>query len=146
MREPKIIFIGKSMAGKTTLCQKLNGEELRYAKTQTVLLHRQSLIDTPGEYLERGQLWGALSVTAVDADIILLVQQACETGTMFPPGFASRFGKPCIGAVTKADMATEEQIAGAIAKLSAAGAGKIAVTSCRTGEGIEDLRHMLQLL
>ena len=52
-RKRRIILIGRSTAGKTTLCQRINHEELQYHKTQTVQIVNQSMIDTPGEYLER---------------------------------------------------------------------------------------------
>ena len=68
------------------------------------------MIDTPGEYLERTYMRGALMVSAADADTIVLVQDATENGTMFPPGYSSSFAKPCIGVVTKSDKATEKQL------------------------------------
>ena len=85
-QKKRAILIGRSMAGKTTLCQFLYHEELKYHKTQTVQLINDSMIDTPGEYLERVRMRGALNVTAVDADLIIFVQDAGEGGTMFPPG------------------------------------------------------------
>lgn len=48
----RVILIGKSTAGKTTLCQCINHEELKYHKTQTVQIINKNMIDTPGEYLE----------------------------------------------------------------------------------------------
>mgnify|MGYP003074777297 FL=1 len=99
-QKKRAILIGRSMAGKTTLCQFLYHEELKYHKTQTVQLINDSMIDTPGEYLERVRMRGALNVTAVDADLIIFVQDAGEGGTMFPPGIASFFAKPCIGIIT----------------------------------------------
>ena len=63
-RKRRIILIGRSTAGKTTLCQRINHEELQYHKTQTVQIVNQSMIDTPGEYLERRYFRGALMVTA----------------------------------------------------------------------------------
>ena len=48
----KIILIGRSMAGKTTLCQYLTNEELRYKKTQTIQVINKTMVDTPGEYFE----------------------------------------------------------------------------------------------
>lgn len=96
----KIILIGRSMAGKTTLCQYLTNEELRYKKTQTIQVINKTMVDTPGEYFEH-RFWGALSVTAAEVDCIVLVQQSTESGTMFPPGYATTFGKPCVGVVTK---------------------------------------------
>jgi ethanolamine utilization protein EutP len=73
------------------------------------------MIDTPGEYLERRYFRGALMVTAADADTIVLVQDATEKGSMFPPAYSSMFAKPCVGVVTKSDLASEHEISNAIA-------------------------------
>ena len=43
----KIIFIGRSEAGKTTLTQALKGETITYQKTQYVNNY-DVIIDTPG--------------------------------------------------------------------------------------------------
>ena len=48
----KILLVGQVSCGKTTLCQRLNGLDIVYQKTQALdVVHRT--IDTPGEYLER---------------------------------------------------------------------------------------------
>ena len=142
-RKKRIILIGRSTAGKTTLCQRINNEELRYYKTQTVQVINQNMIDTPGEYLERRGSRGALVVTSADADIILMVQDA----TVFPPLFCSMFsGKPCVGIVTKADLASEEQIERAKQYLKDAGAGELYVTSAVTGDGVNKLVEDLHIL
>lgn len=138
-KKKRVILIGRSMAGKTTLCQYLNREDLKYHKTQTVQLLNDNMIDTPGEYLERTYLRGALTVTAVDADIIALVQQADERGTMFPPGYSSTFAKPCIGIVTKSDLADAGQLEDAKKYLKNAGARDVFVTSSYAGTGFEQL-------
>ena len=135
----RIILIGRSVAGKTTLCQYIRHEDLKYHKTQTVQVINGNMIDTPGEYLERTYLRGALTVTAADADVIVLVQQADEGGTMFPPGYSSTFAKPCIGVVTKSDLADEKQIGDARRYLATAGAKEIFVTSSYEGTGFEEL-------
>ena len=135
----RMIFIGRSMAGKTTLCQYLNQEDLNYHKTQTVQVVNGDVIDTPGEYLEQAYLRGALSVSAADANLIVLVQAANERGTMFSPGFASRFAKPCIGIVTKSDLGTEKQIYNATRYLQFAGARKVFITSSYEGKGFTEL-------
>ena len=44
----KIILIGRSGAGKTTLTQALKGEGIKYHKTQYVN-YFESIIDKPGE-------------------------------------------------------------------------------------------------
>ena len=139
----RIILIGRSMAGKTTLCQYIQHEDLKYHKTQTIQVINGNMIDTPGEYLERTYLRGALTVTAADADVIVLVQQANEGGTMFPPGYSSTFAKPCIGIVTRSDLADERQIADAKKYLAVAGAKEIFVTSSYKGTGFEELLRYL---
>ena len=87
-KKKRIILIGRSTAGKTTLCQRINNEELHYYKTQTVQVINKNMIDTPGEYLERRGFRGALIVTSADADIILMVQDATEEGRCFLRCFA----------------------------------------------------------
>jgi len=144
-RKKRLILIGRSMAGKTTLCQYLNHEDLKYHKTQTIQLMNDQIIDTPGEYLERNYLRGALAVTAVDADYIVFIQQADEGGTMFPPGYASTFSKPCIGIVTKSDLATKKQITEARDYLTAAGAQTTFVTSSYQGTGFKELMKCLEM-
>ncbi len=145
-RKKRIILIGKSTAGKTTLCQCINHEELKYHKTQTVQVINKNMIDTPGEYLERTGYRGALIVTSTEADIIVLVQDATEAGTMFPPMFNSMFAKPCVGVVTKADLASKEQVERAKKYLKMAGAGSLYVTSAVTGEGVDELVEKLHLM
>lgn len=145
-KKKRIILIGRSAAGKTTLCQRMNNEELKYHKTQTVHVVNQSMIDTPGEYLERRYFRGALVVSATDADIIVLIQDATENGSMFPPAYSSTFAKPCVGVVTKQDLATPQQVENAKKYLKAAGAGEIFVVSSVTGEGVEALVECLDIL
>ena len=62
---------------------------------------------------------------------------------MFPPGYSSTFAKPCIGVVTKSDLADEKQIEDAKKYLAAAGAKEIFVTSSYEGTGFEGLLQYL---
>ncbi len=79
----KTILIGISGCGKTTLVQRLKGEELAYRKTQMVE-HHLNFIDTPGEYLERRNMYRALIVTAADAEVIGLMQECGAENTWLP--------------------------------------------------------------
>ncbi|HHV09614.1 MAG TPA: EutP/PduV family microcompartment system protein [Clostridiales bacterium] len=146
MNNKTVILIGRSAAGKTTFCQRINEEDIIYHKTQTIQVVNGSIIDTPGEYLERARLRGALTVASVDADLILLVQDATENGTMFPPAYASSFAKPAIGLVTKEDIATEAQVAEAVRFLEMAGAERVFVISSITGTGFGELFQYLNFL
>ena len=141
----RIVLMGRSAAGKTTLCQCISHEEVRYHKTQTVSIVNQNMIDTPGEYLERTYMRGALMVSSTDADMIVLVQDATERGTMFPPAYNTMFAKPAVGVVTKKDLASEKDIEDAKGYLRLAGAGKIFVVSSVTGEGVAELVEELAL-
>lgn len=141
----KVILIGRIASGKTTLCQYICNKELTYNKTQTVEVINDFLIDTPGEYLERRQMRGALMVTSADADVIIFIQDASERGTMFPPAYCGNFAKPCIGVVTKSDLASQKDIEEAKQFLKMAGALKIFVTSSSKGTGFEELVEYLSL-
>ena len=139
----KVIMVGHVACGKTTLCQCLNGMEMKYKKTQALeVIHKT--IDTPGEYVERRSLFHALVVTSVEADQVLFVQDASQDRFMFSPGQASAFPIPVAGVVSKADMATPKQVQQAVELLELAGASPIFVVSAFTGQGIEELRDFLE--
>ena len=57
----KLILIGRSEAGKTTLTQALKGETITYQKTQYVN-YFDVIIDTPGEYAQTSKLGRALAL------------------------------------------------------------------------------------
>ena len=103
----RVIMIGRVSCGKTTLCQRLVGDPLVYKKTQTVEIIGQA-IDTPGEYAENRRLMRGLTVTAVDADLIVFLQSCVDGECSFSPGQASMFGAPAVGVVTKTDLAPDE--------------------------------------
>ena len=139
----KVMMVGNIACGKTTLCQSLNGLKQEYKKTQALeVIHKT--IDTPGEYLEHRSFLQALMVTAVEADQALFVQDATQERFMFSPGQAASFPIPVAGVVSKADMATEKQIAQARELLALAGADPIFVVSARSGAGMEALREFLR--
>ena len=139
----KVMMIGRSSAGKTTLCQRIANEDLKYHKTQTVQLFNESMIDTPGEYLERRGFRGALLISSYEADVLIFVQDATEKNTMFPPSYAATFTRPVVGVVSKSDIATEEEIQQAKKYLDMAGAVDIFCVSSVTGEGVDELvRHL----
>lgn len=138
----KIILVGHVACGKTTLCQRLNGMEQVYKKTQALEVIHQT-IDTPGEYLERRSLLSALIVTSVEADVAIFVQDASQERFMFSPGQASAFPIPVAGVVSKADMATPQQLRRARELLQLAGAEPVFTLSSVTGEGVQELLDFL---
>ena len=55
----KIMFVGRSESGKTTIMQAMKGKPITYHKTQYVN-NFDVIIDTPGEYAETKQLYQGL--------------------------------------------------------------------------------------
>lgn len=100
----RLMLIGPSQCGKTSLTQVLHGETLRYQKTQAIVW-TPTAIDTPGEYLENRCLYSALLTSACEADVIALVLNADAPWSPFSPGFTAPMNRPVIGVITKADLA-----------------------------------------
>lgn len=141
----KVIFMGKSSCGKTSLCQKLQGEKLKYKKTQSIEMFINS-IDTPGEYIENRHYYSALIITAADAKIIALVQECGDINTKIPPAFSGTFGKEVIGIITKIDkLDKNSNIQITENQLKAAGVKRIFKVSTITGEGIVELSDYLNI-
>ena len=138
----KIILFGQTGRGKTTLCQKLNRQEIRYKKTQAVELLGES-IDTPGEYLENRRFYSALIMSAADAKLIALVSDPTRAYHPIPPAFAGTFSKQVIGIVTKISLAEPKQIAGSVAELEKAGAAPIFEVDTIDGTGLMPLMDYL---
>ena len=139
----RIILVGSVACGKTTLCQRLNGLEQIYKKTQALEVINHT-IDTPGEYLEHRSSLQALVVTSVETEEVLFVQDAAQERFMFSPGQSAAFSVPVAGVVSKADAATSDQIRTAGALLALAGASPVFVVSARTGQGMEALARFLE--
>lgn len=142
----KVMLIGRTGAGKTTICQILNNQEVSYHKTQTVQIVGDNMIDTPGEYTERRFRYGVLQVTSTDADVIIFVKDATEVGCMFAPGFSSMFGKPAVGVITKSDLADELMMEKARIFLRQAGVTEVFPVNALKGEGFEDLIAYIEQL
>lgn len=137
----KVILIGASYSGKTSLAQAVNQLPLDYKKTQTVE-YISYVLDTPGEYIENRNYYPALIVSSYDCDIIGLVQDATEEKNIFPPSFASIFSKPVIGLITKIDC-RDANINSAKQFLTVAGVERIFELSSLKGIGIRELKKYL---
>lgn len=138
----KIILVGGVACGKTTLCQRLNGLEQVYKKTQAIeVIH--TTIDTPGEYLERRSYLQSLVVTSAETEQVLFVVDATQERFLYTPGQAAAFSIPVSGVISKIDIATERQIADAREMLELTGAAPIFEVSAVDGRGIDELMAFL---
>lgn len=138
----RLILIGRSEAGKSTLISALKNEKLEYHKTQYVNFE-DFIIDTPGEYAETKNLGGALAVYSYEADVIGLLVSATEHYTLFPPNIVGLATRPVIGIVTKCDH-PDARLDMAELWLREAGCEKVFFTSSYKRDGIDCLMEYLK--
>ena len=138
----KLILIGRSEAGKTTLTQRLRGQKIEYEKTQYVKFD-DVIIDTPGEYAENASLARALALYSYEADVVGLLLSATEPYSLYAPNIAPMANREVIGIVTKADH-PDARIDLATEWLKLAGCEKIFVTSSYNDSGIKEILDFLQ--
>ena len=138
----KIIFMGKTGCGKTTLTQAMRGERISYHKTQYIN-HFDCIIDTPGEYAENKILGRALALYSYEADVVGLLLSAREEYSLFPPCITCMCNRDVIGIVTQIDR-TDARPERAAQWLRLAGCRNIFFVGSVTGEGIGDIFDYLQ--
>ncbi len=138
----KIILMGRSESGKTTLTQALRGEHIRYRKTQYVN-YFDVVIDTPGEYIQTKQLGYALALYAYEADVVGLLLSATEPYSLYPPNITGMVNRDVVGIVTK--IHEENADAERAARwLRLAGCRKIFEVDSKRGEGVAGLLEYLR--
>ena len=138
----KIILMGRSECGKTTLKQALQGDTIKYHKTQYIN-HYDVVIDTPGEYAENGSLARALALYSYEADVVGLLISATEPYSLYAPNCACQSTRPVIGIVTQID-AEGANVPMAKNWLELAGCKDIFCVSSYTGEGIWKILEYLR--
>ncbi len=138
----KIILVGRSESGKTTLIQALKGEKIHYHKTQYVN-NFDVLIDTPGEYCQTRDLGAALAMYTFEAQVVGLLLSATEPYSLFSPCCAVLANRPVIGIVTKTDH-PDANPRRAEAWLRLAGCQKVFFTSSYNNDGIIEILEYLK--
>lgn len=139
----KVVFIGKTGCGKTTICQKLDELDIKYKKTQAVENYKNS-IDTPGEYIENRRFYNVLVITAIEADIIAIVYDPTVDENFIAPNLSSMFTKEVIGIITKINLANEKQIKKGEDILKMACVNKIFKIDTIDNVGVLELRDYLE--
>lgn len=138
----KIMLVGRTGCGKTTLTQALKGKEITYHKTQYIN-NFDVIIDTPGEYAENKKLARALILYSYEADVIGLLMSSLEEYSLYSPNIAAGATREVVGIVTQIDNKNARADL-AEAWLSLAGCKKIFHISSYTGEGIPNLLDYLK--
>ena len=137
----KLILVGRSEAGKTTLTQRLRGQKIEYEKTQYVKFG-DVIIDTPGEYAENPELGRALALYSYEADVVGLLLSATEPYSLYPPCVASVANREVIGIVTQIDKedANPER---AERWLRLSGCEKVFWVNSKDGTGVKEILDYL---
>ncbi len=102
----RIMVVGPTQSGKSTLANVLNDTERPLKKTQDVI-YGKNTIDTPGSYIENPSMYKYLIATAQTASHVLLLVDQARPIEVYPPGFAKTFTCPVLGVVTKIDLAPQ---------------------------------------
>ena len=133
----KLILMGRSESGKTTLKQALSREKIQYRKTQYIH-YEDVLIDTPGEYAQTHRLGYALALYAYEADVVGLLVAATEPYTLFPPNITCMVNRDVIGIVTKINEPKADRKRAEL-WLRNSGCREIFFVDSVTGEGVEEI-------
>lgn len=135
----KLLLIGRSGCGKTSLTQALRGETVHYQKTQSMTFD-DFLIDSPGEYAENHDLGAALCLYSYEADVVALLIAADDDYSLFPPCITCMVNREVVGIVTKIDKADPRR---AERWLRLSGCQTVFFVNSLTGEGTESvLEHL----
>lgn len=138
----KIVLMGRSEVGKTTLTQALKGEKIHYHKTQYIN-NFDVIIDTPGEYAQTHKLGHALALYTYEADVVGLLASTIEPYCLFPPCITCMCNREVIGIVTKINH-PEGSIKRAESWLRLAGCRKIFYVDSKTHEGVPEILEYLR--
>ena len=136
----RLLLIGRSGAGKTTLSQALRGESIHYHKTQGMAFN-DFLIDSPGEYAENHELGAALALYSYEADVVGLLIAANDDYSLFPPNITCLVNREVVGIVTKIDKGSPER---AKRWLELSGCKKVFFVNSHTGDGVKDIIEHLK--
>lgn len=139
----RLVLVGRSECGKTTLKQVLRGEKITYEKTQYVSQY-DVLIDMPGEYAENLDLAHAIAIYTSESDVVGICISATEPYSLYPPNVTPYANRDIVGIVTKIDhwAADVEQ---AVRWLELTGCKTIFRVSAYTGEGVDDIVEFLKI-
>lgn len=106
MIKKRVMVIGPTNCGKTTLVQALNEDEGPVRKTQDII-YGKNTIDVPGAYIENAWMYKHLITVSQNASHVLILVDQSRPTNVYSPGFAKVFRCPVIGIISKTDLMPE---------------------------------------
>lgn len=143
MRKKRIMVIGPSRSGKTTLVNFLNDYDGPLRRTPD-LIYGKNTMDVPGSYVENAWMYKHIIASSQDAYCVVILVDQSNCTEVYSPGFARSFRCPVIGVIAKCDLETQNEQK-CVQQLK-----KIGVVepyfriSFSTGTGIDALKESLQ--
>ena len=142
MRRKRIMIIGPTNCGKTTLAYALNECDGPIKKTQNII-YGKNTIDVPGSYIENVWMYKYLISAVQDASLVLVLVDQSSSDTVYSPGFARVFNQPVLGVITKTDVNPENEEF-CMRQLMITGIDEPIFKICaKSGEGISALQEYL---
>lgn len=108
MRKKRVMVIGPSRCGKTTLVRALE-EDGRPLRRTPDLIYGKRTMDCPGSYVENADMYKHLIAASQDASHVLILVDQSRPIDIYSPNFARVFTKPVIGVITKVDLMPENE-------------------------------------
>lgn len=142
MRRKRVMIIGPTNCGKTTLANVLNGFVGPTRKTQD-MIYGINTIDVPGSYIENTWMYKHLIAAAQDASHVVIMVDQSRPSSVYSPGFAKVFRCPVVGVISKIDIMPENEVL-CIRQLRLAGLDEpFFRISTKNGVGIDALKNCL---
>lgn len=142
MRRKRVMVVGPTNCGKTSLVNALNDYEGPLRKTQD-MIYGKNTIDAPGAYIENAWMYKHLIAAAQDASHVLILVDQSKVADVYSPGFGKVFRCPVIGVISKSDLLPENE-ALCIRQLRQIGVAEpYFKISTITGAGINALKKFL---
>lgn len=139
-KQKKILLVGRSECGKTTLADILTHGSSKYHKTQSIT-RVGNFIDTPGEYIENPNYYRGIILNSYEADLVIFMNEAGDEETIFPPNFAQSLNREVIGIISKIDSGKD--LLTPRKNLELAGVTKIFEISSLQPETLDELKSYI---
>lgn len=108
MRRKRVMVMGPTNCGKTTLVNALNDFKGPLRKTPD-MIYGPKTIDVPASYIENAWMYKHVIAAAQDASHVLILVDQSRPIEVYSPGLAKIFHCPVVGIISKCDLKPENE-------------------------------------